>query len=135
MGEETPAKAHISFDQSHVNIKLPNRCRRCHTYNEDPDAPSLRESFVILLSKMMRSPRDVCFLLSLALPYVAYTGLSLLLFLFSGHYTLAMSLFHCWLILTIVWVGLLKYSGRQRTREYSTEQDLIALNSSGIIHS
>lgn len=132
---EGTGRGQVTFDESHVNIKLPNRCRRCHTYNEDPDAPTLRESFIILLHQMMRTPQNVCFLLCLSLPYFTFTGVALLLLVFAGHFTFAASLFHCGLLIFLIFFCVIKYFGHRYTKEYSAEQDLIQLNSSGIIHS
>lgn len=130
---ESMARGQVTFDESHVNIKLPNRCRRCHAYNEDPDAPTLRESFVILLKQMTHSPGDACFLLCLALPYLALTAVSLLLLLLAGYHTVAGALFHCSLLLSLMWFCVVKFFGHRYSKTYSSEQDLLQLDTAGII--
>ncbi|KAG7159783.1 hypothetical protein Hamer_G024076 [Homarus americanus] len=126
-------RSQVTFDESHVNIKLPNRCRRCNTYNEDPDAPTLRESFIILLRKMTQSLGNVCFLLILVLPYLALTVVSLLLLLLAGYNTIAIALFLSGLFLLLVWVCVVQYFGRRYSWVYSAEQDLLELNVAGVI--
>lgn len=128
-------RGHIAFDQSHVNIKLPNRCRRCHAYNEDPDVPMLRESCVILLNQMTRTPEGLCFLLCLSLPQLAVTAVALLLLLFFGHYSSALALLHCLVLLNLARFCVVKYFGRRYAREYSAEADLLHLHTAALRHS
>ncbi|KAK8746134.1 hypothetical protein OTU49_017266 [Cherax quadricarinatus] len=126
---ESATKGLVTFDESHVNIKLPNRCRRCHFFNEDPSAPSLRESYVILLQLMMtKSIGDVCFLLCLALPCLALTVVSLTMLMLAGYGTLAGALFHSGVFLFMTWVCVVRYFGRRYSTVYSTEKDLLHLN-------
>ncbi|XP_042889012.1 uncharacterized protein LOC122264264 [Penaeus japonicus] len=125
-------RGHVHFDQSHVNIKLPNRCRRCHAYNEDPDVPMLRESYVILLNQMTRTPQGLCFLLCLSLPQFAVTSVALLLLLFSGHYNIALALLHCLVLLNLARFCVVKYFGRRYAKEYSPETDLLHLHSAAL---
>nr|XP_045601615.1 uncharacterized protein LOC123760147 isoform X1 [Procambarus clarkii] len=133
MGESS-GRGQVTFDENHVNIKLPNRCRRCQCYSEDPDAPSLRESYVILLRRMMtNSPGDACFLVCLALPSLALTVVSLLLLLLAGYRTVAGALFHCGIFLCLVWVFVVRYFGHRYSKVYSTEHDLLCLNAARII--
>ncbi|KAK4320423.1 hypothetical protein Pmani_008729 [Petrolisthes manimaculis] len=130
MGESVVSsnKSNVTFDESHVNIKIPNRCRRCHTYNEDPDAPSLRESFVIILRQMTHSPSNACFLACLLMPYLGITVVSLLLLLLAGYSTVAAALFHSVTLLFLAWLCVITYFGRRYAKLYSAEQDLLNLN-------
>ncbi|XP_037773202.1 uncharacterized protein LOC119582443 [Penaeus monodon] len=127
-------RGHIAFDQSHVNIKLPNRCRRCHAYNEDPDVPMLRESYVILLNQMTRTPQGLCFLLCLSLPQLAVTSVALLLLLFTSSYNVALVLLHCLVLLNLARFCVVKYFGRRYAREYSAEADLLHLHTAALRH-
>ncbi|MPC30173.1 hypothetical protein E2C01_023432 [Portunus trituberculatus] len=120
-------RGQVTFDESHVNIKLPNRCRRCHAYNEDPEAPSLRESFVILLRQMTRSPGDGCFVFTLALPCLGVTAVCLLLLLLAGYTTVSGAMLHCTLLLLLAWLCVVHYFGRRYARLYSTEHDILLL--------
>lgn len=110
-----------------------HRCRRCHTYNEDPDAPSLRESFVILLRQMTHRPGDACFLACLLLPYLGLTAISLLLLLFAGYSTVVAAFFHSVILLFLAWFCVINYFGRRYAKVYSAEQDLLNLDTNGVI--
>ncbi|XP_047497881.1 uncharacterized protein LOC125044953 [Penaeus chinensis] len=128
-------RGHIAFDQSHVNIKLPNRCRRCHAYNEDPDVPMLRESYVILLNQMTRTPQGLFFLLGLSFPQFAVTSVALLVLLVYSHYNIVLVLIHCLVLLNLARFCVVKYFGRRYAREYSAEADLLHLHAAALRHS
>lgn len=82
---------------------------------------------------MTHRPGDACFLACLLLPYLGLTAVSLLLLLFAGYNTVAAALFHSLILLFLAWFCVINYFGRRYAKVYSAEQDLLNLDTNGVI--
>ncbi|KAK7075173.1 hypothetical protein SK128_015222 [Halocaridina rubra] len=112
-----------SLSSSNTRYKqLSKRCPRCCASNEEPEAPTLQESFVIVLHKMnkiTKSPSDACFLLFLELPYFVLIGITLLLVQLSGNYKYAVAIVFCGLVFFFIRFWYVKYLGHRYTERYA----------------
>ncbi|XP_045597530.1 uncharacterized protein [Procambarus clarkii] len=65
----------VNINDDTIRLRIPNRCRRCWHYKDDPQLPSLQESLMLLLFGKDSDELRLCHCFVLAAPFAILSSL------------------------------------------------------------